>query len=111
MAACDVIMAPAIDEPLARNVLEAQALGVPVIVSTDGGLREVIQDGENGLLRDPYDIAGWIDDTKRMLDNHVFAAALAHSGRTAVAGLTPPRHAERVAGIYRGLSHRTRQAA
>ena len=27
---------------MARNVLEAQALEVPVIVSTDGGLRELI---------------------------------------------------------------------
>jgi glycosyltransferase involved in cell wall biosynthesis len=111
MAACDVILAPATDEPLARNVLEAQALGVPVAVSTDGGLRELIRGGENGLLVDPYDTPGWILATQRVLNNPMFARALVESGRATVAQLTPDRHAQRIETIYRGLPGRMRQAA
>jgi glycosyltransferase involved in cell wall biosynthesis len=111
MAACDVILAPAIDEPLARNVLEAQALGIPVVVSTDGGLREVIRDGETGLLCDPYDLPGWIARTQRVLNDPMLAAMLARKGRDAVATLTPDRHAERIARIYRSLPGLSRQAA
>lgn len=107
MAACDAVLAPAIDEPLARNVLEAQVVGVPVIVSTDGGLKELIRDGENGLLCDPYDADAWERATRRLLNDSSFAARLAQSGRATVATLAPAHHAERVATIYRGLFDRT----
>lgn len=112
MAACDVVLAPAVDEPLARNVLEAQALGVPVVVSTDGGLKELIRDGETGLLCDPLDGAGWERATRSLLDNRQLARALADNGRTLVAELAPSRHARRIAAIYRELlDHTTRKAA
>lgn len=112
MAACDVVLAPAVDEPLARNVLEAQALGVPVVVSTDGGLKELIRDGENGLLCDPFDGASWERATRLLLDDRDLACRLADNGRAAVAELAPPRHARRIAAIYRDLfEHTTRKAA
>jgi glycosyltransferase involved in cell wall biosynthesis len=111
MAACDVLLAPAVDEPLARNVLEAQALEVPVVVSTDGGLRELLRDRENGLLCDPYDIPGWIAATRRVLDDAALAQVLAAGGRATVAELTPTRHAQRIEAIYRLLPGRMRQAA
>lgn len=115
MGACDAVLAPAINEPLARNVLEAQALGVPVVASTDGGLKELIRHGENGLLCDPYDLAAWEIATRRLLDEGPFAQALAEQGRQDVVALSPARHAERVAAIYRGLfdhapRHRTEAA-
>jgi glycosyltransferase involved in cell wall biosynthesis len=110
MAACDVILAPAIDEPLARNVLEALALEVPVVVSTDGGLRELIR-GDNGLLCNPYDIPAWITATRQVLDNPLFARSLAAKGRITVSELTPERHAGRVAAIYRGLHRSTEKVA
>jgi len=103
MAACDLVLAPAVNEPLARNVLEAQALEVPVVVSTDGGLRELIRDGENGLLRDPHDTLGWIAASRTVLENPDFARKLAERGRAGIAELTPPRHAARIAGIYHSL--------
>jgi len=111
MAACDVILAPAVHEPLARNVLEAQALEIPVVVSTDGGLRELIRDGENGLLCDPYDLPAWIAATRRLLDEPSLARALAYAARATVSELTPLRHAARIAAIYRGLPSRMGEAA
>jgi len=103
MAACDAILAPAVNEPLARNVLEALTLGVPVIVSTDGGLPELIRDGESGLLCDPYDLPGWILAVRRILDQPALPARLAAGGRAIVAELTPSRHAARIASLYRGV--------
>jgi glycosyltransferase involved in cell wall biosynthesis len=115
MAACDVIVAPAVDEPLARNVLEALALGVPVAVSTDGGLKELIRDGMNGVLCDPHDGAAWECATRRLLDNRAYARLLAENGKTTVAALAPSLHAQRIAAIYRGIldrtSHNSRKAA
>jgi glycosyltransferase involved in cell wall biosynthesis len=103
MAGCDAILAPAVDEPLARNVLEALALEVPVVVSTDGGLPELVRDGENGLLCDPHDGPAWIAATHRLLDQPAYAAQLAQAGRAVVADLTPSRHAARVEAVYRSI--------
>jgi glycosyltransferase involved in cell wall biosynthesis len=111
MAGCDAILAPAIDEPLGRNVLEAMALEIPAIVSTDGGLPELVRDGQNGLLRDPYDGPGWIAATRQILDRPDLAARLAAAGRATVADLTPARHAARVAAVYRGIPRFRSQAA
>jgi glycosyltransferase involved in cell wall biosynthesis len=107
MAACDAVIAPAVDEPLARNVLEALALGVPVVVSTDGGLKELIRDRENGVLCDPHDGTAWEYATRRLLDDRSYARALAQSGKETVAALAPSLHAQRIAAIYRGVLDRT----
>jgi glycosyltransferase involved in cell wall biosynthesis len=100
MSACDVVLAPAIQEPLARSVLEAQALHIPAIVSTDGGLRELIEDGHTGILCDPYDLEDWIGATRRLLDDRELAGALAAAAHEVVVRLKPERHAQRVAAIY-----------
>ncbi|MDE6135213.1 MAG: glycosyltransferase family 4 protein, partial [Muribaculaceae bacterium] len=46
----DVFLLPSFEEGVANVVLEAMALGVPVISTDCGGMAEVIRDGENGFL-------------------------------------------------------------
>jgi glycosyltransferase involved in cell wall biosynthesis len=103
MAACDVILAPAINEPLARNVLEAMALQVPVIVSRDGGLPELVAHGESGIVCDPYDLPAWIAATRCILDQPALASHLVENGRDVLAKLRPERHAARIEAVYRSV--------
>jgi len=49
----DVLVLPSHTEGLPRVVLEAQATGTPVIATRVGGLPEVVENGETGLLVDP----------------------------------------------------------
>lgn len=42
-------------EPLARTLLEAQALGVPTVACNTGGTRDIIEDNLNGLLAETVD--------------------------------------------------------
>ena len=56
----DVLLLPSVEEGIANVVLEAMALGVPVISTDCGGMSEVIEDGVNGFLvpvRSPQAIA------------------------------------------------------
>lgn len=46
----DVLILPSYEEGIANVVLEAMAIGVPVISSNCGGMSEVIQHNENGWL-------------------------------------------------------------
>ena len=48
--AADVLVIPSIYEPLGYVALEAMANRVPVIASDTGGLREILEDGKNGIL-------------------------------------------------------------
>ncbi|RCW36720.1 glycosyltransferase family 4 protein [Marinilabilia salmonicolor] len=56
----DVFLLPSVEEGIANVVLEAMALGVPVVSTNCGGMSEVIRSGENGWLvpvRSPEAIA------------------------------------------------------
>lgn len=53
MQAMDIVIHASDHEPLGLVVLEAMALGKPLIASDSGGPKEVIDSGENGLLT-PY---------------------------------------------------------
>lgn len=52
----DIAVMPTVErEGLAKAVIEAQALGVPAIVTDVGGLPEIVRDGETGLVVPPRD--------------------------------------------------------
>jgi glycosyltransferase involved in cell wall biosynthesis len=57
-------------EPFGYAPLEANACGLPVIAVAEGGVRETIQEGINGILveHDPQDMAGAIE---RLLEDHI----------------------------------------
>ena len=53
MAACDIFVLNSTYEGFPHVVLEAMSLGLPVIATAVGGIPEVVQDGDNGLLIAP----------------------------------------------------------
>ena len=59
----DLFLLPSLEEGISNAVLEAMALGVPVISTDCGGMGEVIRNGDNGYLvpsRDPNSMASAI---------------------------------------------------
>ena len=56
--AARVMVLPSLSEGLGRVVIEAMLLGTPVIGSRVGGIPDIIQHGETGLLVAPGDEAG-----------------------------------------------------
>ncbi|MGE5279623.1 MAG: lipopolysaccharide heptosyltransferase II [Deltaproteobacteria bacterium] len=53
-----LVMPSVVEESFGRVIIEAQAVGVPVVASRIGGISEVVADGEDGLLVDPRDHEG-----------------------------------------------------
>ena len=47
---CDLFLLPSLEEGISNAVLEAMALGIPVISTDCGGMNEIINNGENGFL-------------------------------------------------------------
>ena len=64
IAAADVLVVPSLcAENQPSVILEALAVGVPVVASRVGGIPELVRDGETGFLVDP----GSVDDLLRVL--------------------------------------------
>lgn len=68
MARCEVLLFPSLwGEPLSRVLLEASALGAPILAMPTGGTPDIISDGCNGLLaRTPVTFAHHL---RHLLDN------------------------------------------
>lgn len=57
IAHCDILLMPSLHEGLPYTLLEAMALGTPIIASNIGGLPEVLEDGATALLVPARDAA------------------------------------------------------
>jgi glycosyltransferase involved in cell wall biosynthesis len=82
MGAMDVVVhASTSPEPLGMVILEAMAMGKPVIASDAGGPREVIRHGENGLLTPPGDARALAEAVLEVLRDENLRKHLGERGR------------------------------
>lgn len=76
----DLLVHPAEREGLGIAVLEAQALGVPVVASSSGGLREAIADGRTGVLVPHGEVPALADAITTLLWDAPRRARMASAG-------------------------------
>jgi len=65
-AACDLFAFPSTTDTLGQVVMESQASGVPVVVSDEGGPREIVDDGSTGFVIPVRETRRWIDAIVRL---------------------------------------------
>jgi glycosyltransferase involved in cell wall biosynthesis len=81
MAALDVLVVPSLAEAQSIVVPQAFATGKPVIASRVGGLPEVVEHEQTGLLVNPGDAAALAGAMARMADDVVFRTEAGKRGR------------------------------
>jgi D-inositol-3-phosphate glycosyltransferase len=106
MRVADVVAVPSRREPLGLAAVEALACGTPVIAANVGGLREVVRDGENGLLIPPDDAVALAAALSRMLDEGL-RARLGAAGPASVADHDIRAAAVDMAEVWAALGVRT----
>ena len=105
MRTADVVVVPSRREPLGLAAVEALACGTPVVASKVGGLREVVRDGENGLLI-PADDPGALAEALRRLLDAALRARLGAAGPASVAGHDIRTAAAQMAEVWAELGVR-----
>ncbi|KSU57730.1 MULTISPECIES: glycosyltransferase family 4 protein [Gordonia] len=111
MHRCDAIVLPSRYEPFGIVALEAAATGVPLIVSTAGGLGEAVREPGTGLTFEPADVAGLAAAVRATLSDPGAAAQRALRARARLtAEFSWAEVAERTASVHLAAKRRVRHA-
>jgi glycosyltransferase involved in cell wall biosynthesis len=78
-------------ENFPHTVVEALAVGTPVLAMEAGGVGEVVRDGENGLLVPAGDTAALADAVRRYFADDALRERLRSSAASSVAAYAPER--------------------
>ncbi|WP_121971341.1 glycosyltransferase family 4 protein [Leptolyngbya sp. BC1307] len=83
-AACDVFVAPSVQENLSNTVMEALACGTPCLAFRIGGMPDMIEHLNNGYLANPYDIQDLAQGVAWIVEDPERQAVLSRSARLSV---------------------------
>jgi glycosyltransferase involved in cell wall biosynthesis len=98
----DIFLLPSLWENCPYSCLEAMAAGRAIVSTDQGGMPELIRDGENGLLAANGDASAYVAALDRLLADAALRARLgAEARRTIEHGFTDVQIAERSADLYR----------
>jgi len=104
IAHCNLLLMPSLHEGLPYTLLEAMALGTPIVASRVGGLAEVIQDEGTGLLVPPQDAEALAQAIRRLHDDPALRSQLGDQARRLQqATYSLEAMTERYLAIYREL--------
>jgi glycosyltransferase involved in cell wall biosynthesis len=99
--ALDILLLPSLEEPFGRALIEAMALGVPVISTDVGGPSEIIEQGREGYLLSPHEPAAWAQAIRRIAERPDRGREMGLAGRRRVeAAFTSDHHAAAMLDIY-----------
>ena len=99
-ALADVVAVPSMTETFGLVALEALAAGTPVVASAVGGLRDVVEDGVNGILVEGRDPADFATALARILGDPGTRARMSENGRRHASTFSWQRSADRLLHLY-----------
>lgn len=99
---CAVFAFPSYTEGMPNALLEAMAVGMPVVATDVAGCRDVVTDGETGLLVPARDVDALAAGLIRLLDDRALAERLGAAAREhCLKHFTLDRCVERYVDLYR----------
>jgi len=87
-ASADLFVFPSRTDTLGQVVMEAQASGLPVLVSDDGGPREVVLPGRTGLVLPGTDEGAWAGAIESLASDRVRLGKMGAAARAHIAPQT-----------------------
>jgi colanic acid/amylovoran biosynthesis glycosyltransferase len=85
LADADLFTLPSLEEAFGMVLLEAQAVGLPIVATRVGGIPEVVREGETAILVPPGDEEALADEIEGLLHRRSEWRAIGRVGRESVA--------------------------
>lgn len=103
-AAADAYVGPSLEDAFALPPLEAMACGLPVIVSSQAGVSEIVSDGVDGLiLKDPTDHEELASLIRRLYENPDLRQRLAENATRTARQYTWDRNAAQMHAVFQAV--------
>jgi glycosyltransferase involved in cell wall biosynthesis/predicted metal-dependent phosphoesterase TrpH len=90
-ASADVFVFPSTTDTFGNVILEAQASGLPVVVSDSGGPKELVAHKANGLITRSHDVEDFTDAIRSLVTDQRLRERMANSARDSVTDRSWPR--------------------
>jgi glycosyltransferase involved in cell wall biosynthesis len=103
LAAADLVVVPSLNEGMGRVLVEAMALGRPVVATRVGGIPAVVVDGETGRLVAPDDPAALARAVNELLKDPGLRQRMGEAGRRRAEQFSLTVMESRLLDLYRGL--------
>ena len=69
-ASCNIFAFPSTTDTLGQVVMESQGSGLPVVVTDQGGPKEVVEHGRTGFVLSASDTEAWIETIATLITDH-----------------------------------------
>ena len=100
----DFLLVPSWSEPFGRSVIEAMAMGTPVVATDVGGPAEIIEDGLTGTLLPPRRPEAWAHALRRLVGDGQATQQMCAAARAKVQEHYGAKaHAASMVSLYRQL--------
>ena len=83
-ASSDIFVFPSTTDTFGNVIIEAQASGIPVIVSDLGGPKELVSHGLDGLITKSHNVEDFTDAIRALVNNPQLRAEMAKNARARV---------------------------
>lgn len=104
MAATDILLVPALNEPFGRTLIEAMHLGTAVVATDHGGNPEAIVNGETGFLVPPMQPKTFVEPINKLLtDTDLFKTITSNAQIHVRQHLTLKSHLDGIMAAYQKL--------
>jgi glycosyltransferase involved in cell wall biosynthesis len=83
-ASADIFVFPSTTDTFGNVILEAQASGLPVVVSDSGGPKELVEENGNGLITKSHDVEDFARAIRVLVTNSALREQMSRSARDSV---------------------------
>ena len=101
--ACDIFCLPSLNEGMGKAIVEAMAMGKPVIASDVGGIPDLVVPGENGILVPPGDSDALAEAILNLRDHPEMRVRMGEEGRKKALGYGVESMLYKIDSLYAGL--------
>lgn len=101
-ASADIFLFPSMSETFGNVVLEAMASGLAVVAYDEAAAGIHIRHGENGMLAESDDVAGFLRHSSTLLNNHSYRQEIGRTARQSMEGISWESVADEFARILHG---------